>query len=96
MATLVSSRIKTAMPLLFYLFTNDGLMLEGFGIILSLELNFFSFVLSGGAMSSVPDVNPPRDNLNVTAKIPSEAPVLVQDGAATPVQGKDILFFSNN
>uniref|UniRef100_A0A1J3FAH5 Membrane protein of ER body-like protein n=1 Tax=Noccaea caerulescens TaxID=107243 RepID=A0A1J3FAH5_NOCCA len=43
-------------------------------------------VQQGGAMSSVPEVNPPRDNLNVTAKIPSEAPVLVQDGAATPVQ----------
>lgn len=61
-----------------------------------IRVEFIYFVLSGGAMSSAPEVNPPRDNLNVTAKIPSEAPVLVQDGAATPVQGKDFLFFSNN
>lgn len=53
-------------------------------------------------MSSVPEANRPRDSLSLpgedttgsTANTQSKAPALVQDGAATSVQGRDIFLFS--
>lgn len=70
----------------------------------SIRTKLISLLLLGGAMSSVPEDNLPRDNLSLpredttgsTANIPSKAPALVQDDAATSIQGSDILLFNDN